>query len=374
MATRGITLYATEENTEFDGSRNWKDIFQRLVQKCLPVQPGYEVEKGSDGQYCLVAKVRGRVYGTLTLAGRGRLTNRERKEKEQQVAQLAAENFHRSLQDVETNDVRPTTLDEAGVDFDPTPIQELIGFDFENPELLKQAFIHSSFANEHGGLVHNERLEFLGDAFLGAYASVLVCDKSPNAREGDLTSQKARIVEQAACATYSEELGLNEYLLVGSSIWLSDERGNRVNRLGDMFEALLGAIYLDQGWDALSRFLDSHVRELMLRCLEGGDQGRAASDDGCVNLERARNALQEFFQQRGLELPEYRTGGIGPDHMPEFYATVLYEGNEIGVGRGPTKKEAQKAAAKNALDNRSQWWGEEETEPDEFRRLFGQED
>ncbi len=213
---------------------------------------------------------------------------------------------------------------------------ERLGHRFARPELLLQALTHSSRAHETGEPTGgNERLEFLGDAVLGLGVAEFLMSAFPEASEGALSRARAQAVNQAALAAHARELGLDELLRLGKS-----ERKNagaaKPSILADTFEAVLGALYLDAGFEKASAFV---AREL-------GDalrNARAVARD-------AKTGLQEALQAAGREPPRYITvGEAGPPHAREFSVEVRIGEQVYGKGEGPSKQIAEQAAAHDAL-------------------------
>ena len=217
-------------------------------------------------------------------------------------------------------------------------IEDRLRYTFQDKALLTEAFIHRSFLNEcfSSSLVANERLEFLGDAVLNLYVSTSIFDRFPNHGEGILSKQKAQAVCQASCAIMMEQLGLLSFLLVGrgEQILLTKSRPSVAS---DLFEAIVGAIYVDGGWHAAERFLFSHF-----------DAHFAAITENLPSNAKAE--LQELLAKRGLGLPQYRLEGTsGMPHDPLFVIAVLIGDKEFGRGEGKTKREAEQQAASKAL-------------------------
>ena len=215
-------------------------------------------------------------------------------------------------------------------------LMNTIGYTFSDPALLEEALTHSSYANEgKRRLQSNERLEFLGDSVLGMIAANHLFD-SDKSQEGELTKLRASIVCEQALSSYSRELGLGEYLMLGKG-----ERMNggmdRPSILADAFEALLAAIYLDGGMEAARAFaLPFLVKEI-------ASQRRRHFKD-------YKTQLQEIVQQVPEERVEYvLVGESGPDHSKRFSVEVHLNSNVIGKGVGKSKKEAEQLAAKEAL-------------------------
>ncbi|MBA3789537.1 ribonuclease III [Patescibacteria group bacterium] len=211
---------------------------------------------------------------------------------------------------------------------------------FKNPDLLIEALTHRSYLNENRGSVsvHNERLEFLGDAVLELAVTHFLFIKFPKHDEGSLTAYRASLVNTVSLATVAEAIGLNDMLLLSKGE--SRDRGRaRQIILANAFEALLGAIYLDQGYQRTEEFLATHLYSK----IEGVIENRAWQD--------AKSHFQEVAQEKKGITPHYKTvSEKGPDHDKQFTVGVFLETEEIAHGTGKSKQEAEQSAAQNALD------------------------
>lgn len=217
-------------------------------------------------------------------------------------------------------------------------LQQNIGVTFKNAALLQQAFQHSSFVNEtpDSPTSDNERLEFLGDAVLNLIVSEKIYQESPHLTEGELTVARTSLIREDTLAQLARELNLGDYLQLGKGEEASGGR-QRQSNLADSFEALIGAIFLDQGLGTAKSFLlhrmDSHLTQTKAR---GSEQNYKAQ-------------LQEFTQATCKQLPAYRiVESSGPDHEKHFVVEVTLEGKVLGTGSGKTKKAAEMAAARSA--------------------------
>jgi ribonuclease III len=221
---------------------------------------------------------------------------------------------------------------------DSSSIEAKLGYVFTHKSLLALAFIHRSFVNENRHITeqHNERLEFLGDSVLGVLIAEFLYRQLPATAEGELSHLRSRLVEGGSCASYIHKLNVEEYLCLGKGERMNDGRG-RESILADLFEALIGAIYLDGGIDATRHFLFTHFKEE----IEG------------ILKEPVRNwkaELQDYSQKVHQQTPIYKViSESGPDHSKVFCVSVLINDREIGMGHGASKKEAQQAAASDAL-------------------------
>ncbi len=215
-------------------------------------------------------------------------------------------------------------------------LMDKLGYTFRNPRLLEKALTHSSYANEgkHGG-ESNERLEFLGDSVLGFVAAKYLFEKETGP-EGELTKLRAAVVCEKALCSYSQELGLGDYLLLGKGERLTGG-AERPSILADAFEAVIAAMYLDGGLEP--------VRAFVLRFIE-----KEANNQRRRHFKDYKTTLQEIVQQNPEERLEYvLTGESGPDHNKVFIVEVHLNSNVIGAGRGRSKKEAEQQAAREAL-------------------------
>ncbi|MCI6285191.1 ribonuclease III [Selenomonas sp.] len=213
-----------------------------------------------------------------------------------------------------------------------------LGVAFHDISLLHTALVHTSYANEAPGRVaNNERLEFLGDAVLELASSTYLYTHFPKLPEGELTRTRASIVCSASLAKIAARLGLGDYLLLGHGEEMSGGR-TRTTNLEDTFEAVLGAVYLDQGWDVAR---DYAMRELAPE-FDGVQRGELIKD--------YKTTLQELIQKDPTAVIEYvELEATGPDHCKHYVFAVTVNGKEQGRGEGPSKKEAEQGAAKAAL-------------------------
>ncbi len=212
-----------------------------------------------------------------------------------------------------------------------------IGWDVNNLELYKQALTHSSFAHERGQRgIHNERLEFLGDAVLELIVSDYLYESYPNLPEGKLTKLRADLVCEASLARLAFDLNLGQYIRLGKGEIIGGG-STRPSLLGDAVEALIGALYLDIGLEKCR----GHVMDLYNPVLEELKEGVLRRD--------FKTLLQEFSQARFSVTPAYRIiDERGPDHNKEFEAEVVMVAEPVGSGWGRSKKEAEQAAAREA--------------------------
>jgi ribonuclease III len=215
-----------------------------------------------------------------------------------------------------------------------------IGVTFKNKGLLQQAFIHRSYINENRdkGLSHNERLEFLGDAVLELVVTDFLYHKYPNKTEGDLTSFRSALVNTVTLSNVASGLGANDFLMLSKGE--SQDTGRaRSFILANTFESIVGAIYLDQGYDASRGFIEKNIFPLTDEMVEK----RLWQD--------AKSRLQEVAQEKVSTTPNYKVlEETGPDHERTFITGVYFDNNLIAEGAGKSKQEAEQDAAEKALE------------------------
>jgi ribonuclease-3 len=226
---------------------------------------------------------------------------------------------------------------------DAPPLDELaarLGIDLADPELIRQAFVHSSFSNENPTLVpgHNERLEFYGDAVIGLTVSRLLYDRYPDEDEGFLTARRAALVNRDALAAMALEIGIDRHLRLGRG---ESEAGGatRPSVLAAAFEALAGALSLSEGPERTEQALASlfHPRLEALAEIEGPPKS-------------AKSRLQEWTQRHHGTKPIYQvTATTGPPHEQHFRVVVLIGGRHLGSGAGSSRQRAEEQAAEAAL-------------------------
>jgi ribonuclease-3 len=212
-----------------------------------------------------------------------------------------------------------------------------MGWEPAGPALLQQAVRHRSWCSENPGWESNERLEFLGDSVLGLVVTDFLFRTYPDIPEGELTKVRASVVNSATLAEVAAELGVGPALALGKG---EDQTGGRAKPsiLADATEALIGAMYLDRGWDAVERAVIG---------LLGSRIEAAAAGPGGYDF---KTRLQELCARRFDQLPRYAVTDDGPDHAKEFEAVVILAGRPFGVGRGRSKKQAEQAAARVAWE------------------------
>lgn len=221
------------------------------------------------------------------------------------------------------------------INLDLTELQERIGYSFKDASLIKLAVTHSSYSNEvkinkYGNY---ERLEFLGDAVLELTSSLFFYNKYPEMNEGNLTKMRSSLVCEQALAYSAREFGLQEFILLGKGEENTGGR-DRDSIVSDVFEAVLGAIYLDGGFDEANKF----VTEYVLKDIEK----RQLFYD-------AKTILQEKVQKDGKKLEYSMIEETGPDHDKVFVIAALINGEVMSTGEGKSKKQAEQNAAYKVL-------------------------
>ncbi|MGC2333537.1 MAG: ribonuclease III [Candidatus Acidiferrales bacterium] len=216
-------------------------------------------------------------------------------------------------------------------------LETTLGYRFQRPDRLERALTHRSLRQSAGG-VDNERLEFLGDRVLGLVASERLLASFPQWDAGNLSKGLARLVSASSIHAAAQRLQLGPHLRLGPG---EEKTGGREKKrlLADAYEAILGAIYLDGGLPPAAAFLR---QSLLDPALEGGVEGLERPDH--------KSALQEWLQQRGLGMAEYRLRqASGPEHQKTFEVEVWHGGQRLSASEGRSKKEAEQAAARIAL-------------------------
>ena len=203
------------------------------------------------------------------------------------------------------------------------------------PELLQLALTHRSYAYEHGGLAHNERLEFLGDSILGQAVTVMLYTENPDLDEGELAKRRSSLVSAVALAKIAIDIELGAHILLGRGEELTGGR-QKASILADTVEALIGAAYLSAGPDPATAL----VLRLIAPLLADPDRFGASMDP--------KTSLQELSTRLGKGLPHYEVTDSGPDHSKRFHATVHVGGAAVASGDGSSKKQAEMAAALEA--------------------------
>lgn len=215
-----------------------------------------------------------------------------------------------------------------------TDIERILGYSFKDKTVLKEALTHKSFAGEHRGIKHNERLEFLGDSILGAIVADYIYQECPHDEEGVLSKIKANLVSRRNLYLWGKQLNLVRFLALGRGESASGGRGQD-SIISNAVEAVIGAIYMDGGYEAARSFILPWVHTQQLS----------------QNAQDYKSRLQEVLQQHGPQVPVYEVvQTVGPDHDKTFTVRVSLEGKTLGTGKGHNKKQAEQAAAQQALD------------------------
>lgn len=226
--------------------------------------------------------------------------------------------------------------------------EEKIGVRFNDRTVLREAFTHRSYINEtrEKGLEHNERLEFLGDAVVELSVTDFLYKKYPHANEGDLTSYRAALVNAVTLGNLGIDIGMEPYLLLSKGE--AKDRGTKAREiiLANAFEALVGAIYMDQGYAAADKFLKKYLM---------------GKTEEIVKKELWRDS-KSFFQEEAQEhtgiTPSYKVlKEEGPDHDKEFTVGVFLNEELVGTGEGKSKQDAEQAAAADGLKKKG--WGKD---------------
>ena len=227
---------------------------------------------------------------------------------------------------------------ESKIEASPQDIAQQLGMPFKDTLLLMRALTHRSYLNEHPEVLEdNERLEFLGDAVLDFLVGAWLYNRFPEMPEGYLTRLRSAIVRTEQLAEFAREIDLGEYIRLGRG---EDESGGREKPalLCATFEAIVGALYLDQGVEAVIHFMDSMLEPAARQILSGHKD------------KDPKSLLQEWAQSQGYGTPNYQlVAARGPDHAKIFEVDVLINGEKFGQGIGRSKQIATKAAARAAL-------------------------
>lgn len=220
--------------------------------------------------------------------------------------------------------------------------EQSVGLSFNDKDILRQAFTHRSYLNEHRGEVvgHNERLEFLGDAVLELISTHFLYEHFPKKSEGELTAFRAALVNAVTCAEVASALDMNDYLLLSRGESKDNGRARSI-LLANAFEALVGAVYLDQGYVSARAFIERYLFPKI--------------DDIIKNRlwQDAKSTLQEKVQETEGVTPHYTVlKESGPDHDKHFLIGVFARERMVAQGEGKSKQEAEQASARAALDKK----------------------
>lgn len=227
-------------------------------------------------------------------------------------------------------------------EIDFSKLEKKINFTFKDKDLLKQACTHRSFLNEHRGakMIHNERLEFLGDAVLELVVTNFLYHKYPIKQEGELTAYRSALVNTNSLEKIGRQIGLNDFLLLSRGEAKDTGRARSII-LADAFEALIGAIYTDSGYGEAANFISTNLLETL-------DIDKIVEDKSWLD---AKSRFQEMSQENTGLTPSYKTlKEIGPDHNKQFTIGVFIGDVQVALGNGPSKQEAEQKAAIKALE------------------------
>ena len=231
-------------------------------------------------------------------------------------------------------------MEERNIEAELKELERILGVSFNDPALLRIAVTHRSYLNEHrdANWEHNERLEFLGDAVLELVVTDYLFHKYPEKPEGELTAIRAALVNTQSLSTASTDLNINQYLLMSKGESKDTGRA-RQYILANAFEAFIGAIYLDQGYEIAKQFIANNLFKHTERFVEK----RLWQDP--------KSRFQELSQENVSITPSYETlSQEGPDHDREFTVGVFLRSEKVAEGKGRSKQEAEQAAAEAALD------------------------
>ena len=226
-------------------------------------------------------------------------------------------------------------------------LELLLGYEFADTVLLQQSLIHSSFGFERiQAGPNNETLEFLGDAVLDLAVSTILFKTYPGVTEGDLTKMRAGLVKESSLAEMARTITLGDFLMLGKGEDASNGR-EKASILASAFEALVGAIYLDRGYESAFQFISSHFVSLLPAKKEG------------MLVDDAKSHLQEKLQEQFNQAPMYHLDEEdGPAHAKKFTVSARFMDEVLGVGSGSSKKVAEQRAAEAALDTVESWWNQ----------------
>jgi len=224
-------------------------------------------------------------------------------------------------------------------------LEVLLACRFNDLTLLQLALVHSSFGFEQlADGRNNETLEFIGDAVLDLAVSDMLFRRYPGIREGELTKMRAGLVREAALAKMAKNIKLGDFLMLGRGEEASSGR-RKSSILASAFEALIGAMYLDRGYENALHFIISHFASMIPAAKRG------------LLVEDAKSLLQEKLQERFNQAPTYYLENAeGPDHAKQFTISVRFKSEVLGVGTGSSKKMAEQQAAEKALASLDAWW------------------
>ena len=216
-------------------------------------------------------------------------------------------------------------------------LQQVIGYEFKNPDLLREAMTHKSYAAEWNVKYDNQRLEFFGDAVVELVLTKYLYNRYPALQEGDLTKIRSAVVNQDSLARFARSIGLGRYMRFGQGE-IDSHGSERDSTISDAFEALAAAIYLDGGYDEAEKFILSvFTREI-------------PDPQNMLATLNPKGILQEYVQAECGKTPSYQVLQVsGPPHEPCFEVAVFLDGEQLGTGKAQNRKNAEQAAAIAAL-------------------------
>ncbi|OGN59820.1 MAG: ribonuclease III [Chlamydiae bacterium RIFCSPHIGHO2_12_FULL_27_8] len=220
-----------------------------------------------------------------------------------------------------------------------TEIENKLKLTFKNKSLLALSFIHRSYVNEHKKIIneHNERLEFLGDTTLNMIVSEYLYLILQKAQEGKLSHIRSTLVNAPSCAKYYKLLNLDQFVLLGKGEEKTEERG-KDTIFSDAFEALIGAIFLDFGFEKTKNFILDNFKDIFYQMIENPE----------IDY---KGKLQEYSQKKYKLTPEYKViKEEGPEHLKIFHIVVIINNEEVASAQGPSKKDAELQAAEIAYN------------------------
>lgn len=218
-------------------------------------------------------------------------------------------------------------------------VEKVLDYKIRDINFFKKAFIHRSFVFQNHGLKSNERLEFLGDAFLNFIVTDFLFNNFKKEWEGELTKKRSLLVNKRVLAEKSRKFELSRFLLMSQA---EDKDGGRdkTSILANTLEAVIGAVYIDGGFEEAKKFILKMVFPDMIEILQ---------DEECKNY---KGELIEYFQKKYKETPDFKLiEEMGPDHDRTYIVEVYFKGETLGTGKGKTKKDAEQRAALVALNN-----------------------
>jgi len=218
-------------------------------------------------------------------------------------------------------------------------LQQVIGYEFKNPELLREAMTHKSYAAEWNVKYDNQRLEFFGDAVVELVLTKYLYNRYPELQEGDLTKIRSAVVNQDSLAKFARSIELGKYMQFGQGE-IDSHGSERESTISDAFEALAAAVYLDGGYDKAEKFiLAVFTKEI-------------PDPQNMLATLNPKGILQEYAQAQCGKTPTYQILRVsGPQHEPCFEVAVLLGGEQLGTGKAQNRKTAEQAAAVEALKN-----------------------